>query len=47
MEDVNIIDDFHTTLKDGVEATQSAPSSNTTTSCNADENDKEIEKNSC
>ena len=43
MEDVNMIDDFHTTLKDGVESTQSALSLNTTPSCNAYENDKEIE----
>ena len=43
MEDVNIIDDFHITLKDSVEATQSAPSSNTTPPCNVDENAKEIE----
>ncbi|KAL5570508.1 hypothetical protein UlMin_027083 [Ulmus minor] len=38
-----MIDDFHTTLNDGVDDTQSAPSPNTTPSCNADENDKEIE----
>ncbi|KAL5578436.1 hypothetical protein UlMin_020135 [Ulmus minor] len=38
-----MVDDFHTTSKEGVEATQSAPSLNTTPSCNADENDKEIE----
>ncbi|KAL5555096.1 hypothetical protein UlMin_037332 [Ulmus minor] len=43
MEDVNIIDDFHITLKDSVEATQSAPSPNTTPPCNVDENAKEIE----
>ncbi|KAL5552940.1 hypothetical protein UlMin_040341 [Ulmus minor] len=38
-----MIDDFHTTLKEGVEATQSALSPNTTPSYNADENNKEIE----
>ncbi|KAL5562425.1 hypothetical protein UlMin_032172 [Ulmus minor] len=38
-----MIDDFYTTLKDGVESTHSTPSLNTTPSYNVDENDKEIE----
>ncbi|KAL5550005.1 hypothetical protein UlMin_000181 [Ulmus minor] len=38
-----MIDDFHTTLKEGVKATPSAHSMNTIPSCNIDENGKEIE----
>ncbi|KAL5560719.1 hypothetical protein UlMin_036930 [Ulmus minor] len=43
MEGMNTIDDFHITLTDSVEATQSTPSPNTTPPCNVDENAKEIE----